>query len=109
MPVTLAEVQQLAEQLTPAEQAQLIAHLARRLAETTLIEFPPIPGYSTEEVRSLAREALAVKLYAQGSVSAGWAAQALGISRRAFLDLLGAYRVPEFDDQIDVAAEARHE
>lgn len=34
MPVTLAEVQQLAEQLAPAEQAQLIAHLARRLAAT---------------------------------------------------------------------------
>lgn len=34
MPVTLAEVQQQAEQLTPAEQAQLIAHLARRLAAT---------------------------------------------------------------------------
>jgi len=32
----------------------------------------------------------------------------LGISRRAFLDLLGRYGVSIFDEQIDFVAESQH-
>ncbi len=53
------------------------------------------------------REAAVVKLYDLGRISSGKAARVLGISRRAFLDVLGRYGVSEFDDTIDVGAEAR--
>jgi predicted HTH domain antitoxin len=39
-----------------------------------------------------------VKLYELGKVSSGIAAQVLGISRLAFLDLLGTYQVSPFPD-----------
>lgn len=67
-----------------------------------------LPNQTPERLRALAREALLVRLYDQGVITSGWAAQALGLSRREFLDLLGTYRVSEFDEQMDVAAEARH-
>ena len=67
-----------------------------------------LPNQTTESLRVLAREALLVRLYDQGVISSGWAAQTLGVSRRVFLDLLGAYRVSEFDAQVDVVDEARH-
>ena len=67
-----------------------------------------LPNQTTESLRVLAREALLVRLYDQGVISSGWAAQTLGVSRHAFLDLLGAYRVSEFDEQMDVVDEARH-
>ena len=53
------------------------------------------------------REAALVKLYDRGRISSGKAARLLGISRRAFLDLLGRYGVSEFDETMDIAAEAR--
>ena len=56
---------------------------------------------------TLAREALLVKLYADGDVSSGLAAQALGISRREFLDTLGRYGVTIFDDGIDLERESQ--
>jgi predicted HTH domain antitoxin len=59
------------------------------------------------ELQALAREALMIRLYDLGKVSSGTAAEILGISRRAFLDLLGRYGVSSFDDQLDLAAEAR--
>jgi predicted HTH domain antitoxin len=52
------------------------------------------------------REAAVVKLYDLGRISTGKAARLLGISRRAFLDLLSQYGVSEFDTTMDVAAEA---
>ncbi len=52
------------------------------------------------------REAALVKLYDLGRISSGKAARLSGISRRAFLDLLGRYGVSEFDETMDVAAEA---
>lgn len=67
-----------------------------------------LPNQTPERLRALAREALIVRLYDQGVITSGWAAQALGLSRREFLDLLGAYRVSEFDESMDIAAEARH-
>ncbi len=53
------------------------------------------------------REAALVKLYDLGRISSGKASRILGISRREFLDLLGRYGVSEFDESMDVAAEAR--
>ncbi|PDV96892.1 UPF0175 family protein [Candidatus Chloroploca asiatica] len=67
-----------------------------------------LPNQTPESLRALAREALLVRLYDQGVITSGWAAQVLGLSRREFLDLLGTYRVSEFDESIDVAAEARY-
>jgi predicted HTH domain antitoxin len=63
---------------------------------------------SKAQLEALAQEALLVKLFQQGEVSSGYAAEALGISRRAFLDLLGQYGVSMFADDTDVAAEADH-
>ena len=60
----------------------------------------------TTEVAAM-REAAVVKLYDLGRISSGKAARVLGVSRRAFLDVLGRYGVSEFDDTMDVAAEAR--
>lgn len=65
-------------------------------------------GQTKETMEALAREALVVRLYDQGQLSSGRAAQILGVSRRAFLDLLGQYKVSYFDDDMDVAAEAGH-
>ena len=67
-----------------------------------------LPNQTSESLRALARESLIVRLYDQGVITSGWAAQTLGLSRREFLDLLCAYRVSEFDESMDVAAEARH-
>ena len=61
-----------------------------------------------EELARLAREALLVRLYDLGKISSGQAASALGITRWAFLDLLGRYNVSYFDDSMDVAAEAHY-
>ncbi len=52
-------------------------------------------------------EAALVKLYDLGRISSGKAARILGISRREFVDLLGRYGISEFDERMDVAAEAR--
>ncbi len=67
-----------------------------------------LPNQTTESLRVLAREALLVRLYDQGVISSGWAAQTLGVSRYAFLDLLGTYRVSEFEEPMDVADEAQY-
>lgn len=63
---------------------------------------------SKEDVEQLAREALVVRLYDLGKLSSGRAAQFLGMTRWAFLDLLSRYHVSYFDDATDVAAEAQH-
>ncbi len=67
-----------------------------------------LPNQTPESLRVLAREALLVRLYDQSVISSGWAAQTLGLSRRAFLDLLGTYRVSEFEELLDVADEAQY-
>ena len=61
---------------------------------------------SKSELAALAQEALLIKLFQQGEISSGYAAQALGISRRAFLDLLGQYGVSMFAEDSDVGQEA---
>ena len=51
------------------------------------------PGLSEEEARVL----FAVKLYEVGKASLGQAAKLAGFSKRAFMEVLGRYRVPVFD------------
>lgn len=65
----------------------------------TLARQPP------EKLEHLAREALLVRLYDLGAISSGQAANILGLTRREFLDLLGAYHVSVFDEETDIAAE----
>ena len=64
---------------------------------------------SKSQLEALAQEALLVKLFQQGEVSAGYAACVLGISRRGFLDLLDQYGVSMFDQNTDVGQEASYE
>ena len=63
---------------------------------------------SESELAALSREALLVKLYDLGEIGSGKAAKILGISRRAFLELLDQYGVSWFDDTMDIAKEARY-
>lgn len=51
------------------------------------------PNLSEDEVKLL----LAVKLYEVGKVSLGQAAKLAGFSKRAFMEVLGWYRIPIFD------------
>jgi predicted HTH domain antitoxin len=51
------------------------------------------PTLSSEEARLL----LAVKAYEVGKASTGQAAEMAGLSKSAFLEMLGHYRVPLFD------------
>ena len=46
-------------------------------------------GQSKAELERLAQEAFLVRLFGLGDIASGRAAQILGVSRRAFLDLLG--------------------
>ncbi len=64
-----------------------------------------ITTLSATDVQAV-REAAVVKLYDLGRISTSKAARLLGMSRRAFLDLLSQYGVAEFDDTINVVAEA---
>ena len=67
-----------------------------------------LTNLSEEQVRSIAQEALVVRLYDQGLIASGQGATMLNIARSAFLDLLGKYGVSYFDDQIDFAEELRN-
>lgn len=74
------------------------------------IELPEdlVTAFGAEKTQSLAREALLVKLYDLGEISSGRAANILGVSRRAFLDLLGQYNVSIFDDTMNLDEELRN-
>jgi predicted HTH domain antitoxin len=73
------------------------------------VEYPEevLGSVGEDELASLAQEALLVRLYDLGKISSGLAAQSLGVSRRAFLDILGRYGVSSFDEEADLGAEAR--
>ncbi|MDQ5825477.1 MAG: UPF0175 family protein [Chloroflexota bacterium] len=60
-----------------------------------------------EELTALALEALLVRLYERGDLSSGKAAELLHITRHKFLDVLGAYGVTIFDEDVDLVAEAQ--
>jgi predicted HTH domain antitoxin len=49
-------------------------------------------GLSGDEAKLL----LAIKLYEVGKVSLGQAAKIAGFSKRAFIEMLGQYRIPIF-------------
>jgi predicted HTH domain antitoxin len=68
-------------------------------------ELVAVSGQAPEQLERLAREALLVRLYDLGELSSGQAAALLGLARREFLDLLGAYHVSVFDEEIDLDAE----
>jgi predicted HTH domain antitoxin len=72
------------------------------------IEYPeePVDSMNAQQLEALAQEALLVKLYAQGKLSSGRAAEIPGISRRAFLELLDRNGISVFDQDIDLEAEA---
>ena len=74
------------------------------------IELPDelVAALGAEKAQALAREALLVKLYDLGDISSGRAAHILGITRRAFLDLLGRYNVSIFDDTMNLEEEMRN-
>jgi predicted HTH domain antitoxin len=55
------------------------------------VELPP--NLSEDEAKLL----LAVKLYEVRKASLGQAAKLAGFSKRAFIDVLGRYKVPVFD------------
>ena len=68
-----------------------------------------LEAHGKQQLEALAQEALLVQLYRQGKIGSGFAAEALGVSRRAFLALLGHYGVSTFDEDINVSQEAAHE
>lgn len=76
---------------------------------TLEIDYPDDLLASIDEaaLHTLAREAVFVRLYQQGVLSSGRAAELLGVTRWDFLDLLGRYGVSTFDDELDVADEVR--
>ena len=71
-----------------------------------LTDGPGIAPALRDQVARHARAATLVMLYDQGQVSTGRAATVLGMSRDEFLQVLGRYGVSEFDDALDVDAEA---
>jgi predicted HTH domain antitoxin len=64
-------------------------------------------GLDEAQITALAREALYVRLYERGLLSSGRAAELLGITRWAFLDLLDRYGVSSFDENIEFDEELR--
>lgn len=59
----------------------------------TMLEVDLPLNLSGEEAKLL----LAVKLYEVGKVSLGQAARLAGFSKRAFMEVLGRYKVPVFN------------
>jgi predicted HTH domain antitoxin len=81
---------------------------------TTLqIEFPDdvlvLPGYSQTLLERLAREALLVRLYAEQRIASHRAAQILGMTRDAFIQLLDRYGVREQDELTELEAEIQRQ
>jgi predicted HTH domain antitoxin len=58
-------------------------------------------------LEQLAQEAFMVRVYEQGHISSGRAAEILHISRREFLDILNRYNVTLFDEHVDLEKETR--
>jgi predicted HTH domain antitoxin len=82
---------------------------SRTMVSLTIQLPDELPSKDKHQLEALARETLIVKLYEQGEIGSGYAAELLGMSRRAFLDLLGEYGVSAFDPTTDVATEATYE
>ncbi len=76
---------------------------------TLEIDYPDdvLASITEKALHTLAREAMYVRLYQQGLLSSGRAAELLGITRWDFLDLLGEYGVSSFDEDVDLSDELR--
>ncbi len=61
------------------------------------LKLPKNLGLSDFEIRML----LASKLYETGNISSGQAAEIVGLSKRAFIELLGKYNVSVFGYTLD--------
>ncbi len=69
--------------------------------QTLQIQLPDFVVIDTQEITML----LAAKLYEQGRLSLGQAAQLAGLSKRTFMELLGKYGVSVFNYPADEIAE----
>jgi predicted HTH domain antitoxin len=67
-----------------------------------------VTGKDPSDLARLAQEAFLARMYQLGHISSGRASEILHISRREFLDLLAGYGISIFDEDMDVAAEARY-
>lgn len=73
-------------------------------------DLPAASGQSADEFENEMRFLMAAKLYELGRITSGRAANLAGMDRVAFLDQLGAYRIPvwnysaeELDREIEAA------
>jgi predicted HTH domain antitoxin len=57
-----------------------------------------VPGPPRAEAEKKAREAFVLSLLRQGQISAGRAAEVLGVDRWRLSDLMSAYGISPFDD-----------
>lgn len=62
-----------------------------------IVQLPKRLGLSNFEVKML----IAVKLYETGKVTSGQGAEIAGLSKRAFIELLGKYNVSVFGYTLD--------
>lgn len=60
-------------------------------------DFAHTYGYGTTELEACLRQWLAISLFTERQISSGRAAELLGISKTAFLDLLDKHGVAYFD------------
>jgi predicted HTH domain antitoxin len=76
---------------------------------TIEIEIPDdaLDDIDDAKLAALAHEAVLVRLYKQGLISSGRAAQLLNMTRWDSLDLLGRYGVSFFDETADLEQEVR--
>ena len=61
--------------------------------KTILLNIPESLDIDDQEVTML----VAIRLYEQGKLSLGQAAQLVGITKRAFIELLGSYNISIFN------------
>lgn len=73
--------------------------------KTVTVEIPDSVHLDKKEAAMI----LAVKLYEQGMLSSGQAAEMAGYSKRAFLESLGKYNVPLFTyDPTEIATDIKN-
>ncbi len=64
---------------------------------SVIVEFPKRLGLSEFEIKML----LASRLYETGKLTSGQGAEMVGLSKRAFIELLGKYNVSVFGYTLD--------
>ncbi len=73
--------------------------------KTLTLQIPDALEMDSREVATL----LAAKLYEQGKLSMGQAAELAGWSKRTFMELLSRYNVPVFDyDPSEIASDIKN-